>query len=91
MIFVTRFTEKPLRFFGSWGMFSLLIGILINGVLVFQRLFLGHGMANRPMLLFGILLIVAGIQSISIGLIGEMIVYARTKDFMKTEILEETK
>ena len=72
-------------------MFSLLIGILINGVLVFQRLFLGHGMANRPMLLFGILLIVAGIQSISIGLIGEMIVYARTKDFMKTEILEETK
>lgn len=91
LIFITRFTEKPLRFFGGWGVFSTAIGIVINLVLVIQRMFYGQGMADRPMLLLGILLIVAGIQSISIGLIGEMIVYARTKDFMKPEIVEETK
>lgn len=88
LIFITRFTEKPLRFFGGWGICTAAIGIVINFVLVIQRLFYGQGMADRPMLLLGILLIVAGIQFISIGLIGEMIVYSRTKEFKGLEIEE---
>ena len=88
LIFITRFTEKPLRFFGGLGVSSVAAGVVINFVLVIQRMAFGHGLADRPMLLLGILLIVAGIQSISIGLIGEMIVYSKTKEFKSSQIEE---
>ena len=88
LVFITRFTEKPLRFFGGWGILSLALGVLINGTLLAERMFYGEGIADRPMLLLGILLIVIGMQSISIGLIGEMIVFFRSKDSKHYEVEE---
>jgi hypothetical protein len=49
------------------------IGFLIAFYLAFVRLFLKTNIGERPILLLSILLIVLGIQFISIGLIGEMI------------------
>ncbi len=74
LFFLLRFTEKPLRFFGSVGTAFVVPGAIILAVLLVQRLG-GTGIANRPLLLLGVLLVVLGIQAIALGLIGEIIVH----------------
>ena len=45
-------------------------------MLVFEKVFLGYHLADRPALLLAVLLVVVGVQFVSLGLIGEMV--ART-------------
>ena len=74
--FISRFTDKPLRFFGSIGSALAIGGFVIGLVLAVQRLG-GQGIANRPLLLLSVLLVALGAQVVSLGLIGEIIVYQR--------------
>ena len=74
LFFLVRFTEKPLRFFGMIGSVMALAGSGVLVVLLVQRLG-GQGIADRPMLLLGVLLVVLGVQAIALGLIGEIIVH----------------
>ena len=60
-------------FFGTIGFFFFSIGFVINLYLSFQW-FSGFYIGNRPLFFLGILLILIGAQSLSIGLIGELIV-----------------
>ncbi len=80
LLFLSRFTYKPLRFFGLVGVTLAGFGALMLFVLLIERLG-GQGIANRPMLLLGVLVFTLGIQSIALGLIGEIIVHfnARTE------------
>ncbi len=76
VLFITRYRQKPLHLFGLLGIVSFFLGFAISlylTVLWFQ----GHGIGNRPLLFLGILLIIVGMQSFSIGLIGEMITNIR--------------
>ncbi|MCS3700172.1 hypothetical protein GGQ20_001481 [Salinibacter ruber] len=79
IFFLTEFTQKPLRFFGFFGLTSFSGGFLICAYLAVQRLFMGVPLADKPMLLLGILLIVLGVLLLSIGLIGEMIIFTNGK------------
>jgi hypothetical protein len=88
VFFLTRFTRKPLRFFGATGLASLVGGGGITVYLTIQRLFMGVPLKNKPMLLLGILLIVLGTLLFAIGLIGEMVIFTNSKD-MKEYITEE--
>jgi len=72
VLFTSRYTQRPLHVFGSFGGVMLFIGFLINAWLSIEWL-CGHPVSNRPMLLLGILLMLLGIQLISTGLIAEMI------------------
>lgn len=74
LFFILRFTYKPLRFFGLVGSLFALGGCAILAVLVVQRAG-GQGIADRPLLLLGTLLLVLGVQAIAMGLIGEIIVH----------------
>lgn len=74
LLFLLRFTDKPLRFFGLVGSGLSLAGSAILLVLFVQKL-AGQGIADRPILLLGALLVVLGFQAIALGLIGEIIVY----------------
>lgn len=74
LLFLLRFTDKPLRFFGLVGSGLSLAGAAVLLVLFIQRL-AGQGIADRPILLLGALLVVVGFQAIALGLIGEIIVY----------------
>ena len=74
LFFLIRFTEKPLRFFGLVGSLLALVGGAISMALVFQRL-QGAPLTDRPLLILGVMLVVLGVQSIALGLIGEMIVH----------------
>jgi glycosyltransferase involved in cell wall biosynthesis len=72
-LFTTRYIRRPLHLFGFWGLFAVLSGVIIDGWLVVQW-YLGYtSLSNRPLFLGGILLVIVGIQFISIGLLGEMI------------------
>ena len=74
LYFLLRFTDKPLRFFGLIGSIISLVGSCILVILVAQRL-AGSGIADRPLLLLGVMLVVLGTQAIALGLIGEIIVH----------------
>jgi hypothetical protein len=77
LYFLMRFTEKPLRFFGLVGGGSFLLGSAIVLVLAVQRI-QGQALADRPILLLGVLLMVLGVQAVALGLIGEIIVHVNT-------------
>jgi len=91
LFFLVKFTKKPLRFFGVVGSAVSLTGAVILGYLGLYRL-LGYGaIAGRPLLIFGVLLTVLGLQLFSIGLLGELIVFTHArerKDYQIEEILE---
>jgi dolichol-phosphate mannosyltransferase len=87
VFFLTRFTSKPLRFFGIIGMTLGLVGFLITAALAYMRLFHGEALADRPMLLLGVLLLVVGVQIISTGLIGEIVLFFNS-DRVKPEVDE---
>lgn len=74
LFFLLRFTDKPLRFFGLIGSGFLLSGAAVLIALFIQRVG-GEGIADRPVLLLGVLLVVLGVQAIALGLVGEIVVY----------------
>lgn len=70
--FLLRFSSKPLQFFGSFGLISGFIGFLICTWLTLEKLIYHVPMADRPLLLLGILLIFIGLQFITVGLLAEL-------------------
>jgi glycosyltransferase involved in cell wall biosynthesis len=75
VFFLVRFTKKPLRFFGTLGFVAAAIGALLVFVFIIQRLFFDVPLADRPALLLASLLIVLGVQTFALGLIGELIIF----------------
>ncbi|MBI4650034.1 glycosyltransferase family 2 protein, partial [Candidatus Desantisbacteria bacterium] len=73
VLFLVRYTKRPLHFFGIWGFILVTIGVAINGYLGYLRLVYGSIMGKIPLLSFAVLVIIVGIQFISLGLLGEMI------------------
>jgi glycosyltransferase involved in cell wall biosynthesis len=71
---VTRYVKSPLYLFGRIGMISILLGVLVTGYLTILKLFYGQALTNRPLLFLGILLILAGLQFFSMGLISELLI-----------------
>jgi glycosyltransferase involved in cell wall biosynthesis len=74
--FLLSYSTRPLQIFGLLGLGSGLLGFLISLWLSYQRLVLKVSVANRPLLLLGVLLIVIGIQFITLGLLAEIMVRA---------------
>ncbi len=72
--FLQSFSTKPIQFFGPIGIISGFLGFLISLYLSFEKIFYGHNIGGRPLLLLGALLIIVGIQLIGMGLLGEMLV-----------------
>ena len=72
--FLNEYITKPLYVFGGIGFLLLFLGVMIELYLTFLKLFLGEDIGNRPMLILGVLLILAGVQLVSTGIIAELIV-----------------
>jgi glycosyltransferase involved in cell wall biosynthesis len=73
--FLTRFYDRPMHFFGRVGLLLFTIGFIICSVLTY-RWFMYGAFNVRPLLMLGILLIILGVQSVSTGFLGELIVDA---------------
>lgn len=74
VLFITKYTRRPLHLFGLLGLVSFGTGLVICGWLAWLW-FQGESLSERPLLLFGVLLMLLGIQVLTTGLIGEMITY----------------
>ncbi|MEW6001520.1 MAG: glycosyltransferase [Nitrospirota bacterium] len=80
LFFLLRFTFKPLRFFGIIGSMLTILGSAIILYLIYRRLFTeGFGLSDKPSLFVASILIVIGIQIFAIGLVGEIIIYTRSR------------
>jgi glycosyltransferase involved in cell wall biosynthesis len=72
--FLTRYSRKPMHLFGLMGLLLTLVGFVISAYLSVLWL-QGEGIGDRPLLLLGALLILVGVQSFSIGLLGEFMTF----------------
>ncbi|MCJ7563950.1 MAG: glycosyltransferase family 2 protein [Candidatus Aminicenantes bacterium] len=72
--FLLSYSTRPLQIFGLFGLLAGLLGGVLGGILSYQRVILKQSIANRPLLLLSVLLIVIGIQFITMGLLGEIMV-----------------
>ncbi len=88
VIFLTNYSKKPIHFLGFVGALFTLTGAVIEIYLFVYRLLLLGPIAGRPLLLLGALLLVIGIQLISIGLLGEMIIFTHARDIKEYNIEE---
>jgi len=70
--FLLSYSTRPLQIFGLVGGGMTLAGIVVCGYLAYVRLFGYQSIADRPLLLFGILLIFSGMQLITLGLLAEL-------------------
>lgn len=74
VLFITRYTRRPLHLFGAVGLVFLAAGFGID--LYLAILWMGGAtLSNRPLLLLGVLLMLLGIQVLTTGLLGEMITF----------------
>jgi glycosyltransferase involved in cell wall biosynthesis len=74
--FLGRYQHRPLHLFGGIGLLLALAGVVISAYLTVLKLS-GEAIGQRPLLFLGILLIVVGVQLLTLGLLGQMLVLAR--------------
>jgi glycosyltransferase involved in cell wall biosynthesis len=91
ILFLSKYTQSPMYFFGKIGLITFLTGFGIEIYVLYLKYMIGDPFAKHiALLMLGILIIVIGIQFFSIGLIGEMIANSnqdkesRVKEFNKT-------
>jgi len=70
--FMGRYRHRPLHLFGGLGLLMGAVGFIFLLYLTILKLW-GHGIGTRPLLTLGVLLVVVGIQLISLGLISELV------------------
>jgi len=70
--FLLSYSTRPLHVFGVAGLISGGVGFVISGWLTYLRLMGEVQLANKPLLLLGVLLIITGLQFVTFGLLAEM-------------------
>jgi hypothetical protein len=75
VVFLIRFTRRPLHFFGMMGLIPMIVGFVIDSYLAVLWLS-GEAIGHRPLLTLGTLLLMIGVQFFSIGLLAEMFSYS---------------
>jgi len=79
--FLTNYSNRPLHFFGGWGLFSGFFGIIFEIIALLFKLIRGDPFLDHiALIISGFILIVVGFQLISLGLLGEMIIKKENKD-----------
>lgn len=73
--FISKYYDRPMYFFGRLGLWSFAIGFILCLILTIEWIS-GIAIGSRPLLLLGVMLILLGVQFLSIGLIGDMLVDA---------------
>ncbi|UCD36941.1 MAG: glycosyltransferase family 2 protein [Fidelibacterota bacterium] len=79
VLFLGRYFQRPLHFFGVIGLTLTFAGVIISAYLTIIW-FMGAPIGNRPLFFLGILLIIVGIQFFSLGLLAEMFVQRRSRE-----------
>jgi glycosyltransferase involved in cell wall biosynthesis len=79
VLFLGRYHSRPQHLFGGMGTLMILAGLAILAYMTVLKI-LGEAIGQRPLLLLGVLLVIVGIQLLSVGLLGELIVNSRARN-----------
>jgi glycosyltransferase involved in cell wall biosynthesis len=71
--FLLKYLARPMQFFGLLGLGSFLLGFCSLLGLVVDKAVAGAGLAERPLLILSVLLVILGVQFVSMGLLGELL------------------
>ena len=71
--FMTKFLTRPMYGFGFVGIISILVSLGMTSYLFIIKL-LGNDIGNRPLLMFALILGIAGVQLFSFGLLSELLI-----------------
>lgn len=71
MVFFRKYIQNPMHLFGTIGFIAFGLGVLINFYLLILKL-LGNDIGGKPMLILGLILLLGGIQLITVGIIAEI-------------------
>ena len=74
IVFIKRFLTRPMHVFGLLGLGSSLLGFALGVYLSFLKLVLGQSIGDRPLLILMVILILAGVQLFSVGLLAELLI-----------------
>jgi glycosyltransferase involved in cell wall biosynthesis len=80
VLFLTRFADRPLYLFGGVGALFSAVGFVVLLYLSYLRLVVGAGIGQRPLLLFGVLLVLVGMQLIGTGFIGDVLRHSVSRE-----------
>ena len=74
LLFIRKYFQRPIHLFGIFGVFLIMLGTLIESYLLLIKLGFGEDIGTRPLLIFGIMFILAGIQLFTIGIVMELLI-----------------
>lgn len=72
--FLQSYSTRPIHVFGGLGLLAGFLGFALGAYLSFEKLVLGHPLRDRPALMLAVLLVMVGVQLVSLGLVGELVV-----------------
>lgn len=73
IFFMKKFLTRPMHVFGTFGLLSMFLGIVLGSYLSFLKLGLGQSIGDRPLLILAVVLFLAGVQLFSFGLLAELL------------------
>ncbi len=93
IIFMRKYMQRPIHLFGNAGLISLSLGGLIMAWLFIVKFFLGEDIGTRPLLIVGVVLLLAGIQLITMGIVVDLLMktYYESQDMRPYRIRKITK
>lgn len=71
MLFFKRYLARPMHLFGKYGIIMVVVGVLINLYLLGLKI-MGHDIWGKPLMILGVILLLGGIQFITIGIVVEI-------------------
>jgi dolichol-phosphate mannosyltransferase len=86
---ITKYGRRPAHLFGGLGLLSAFIGFVVLAYLTVVKIFGGQAIGDRPLLMLGILLVILGVQLISIGLIAEIVLHRTANRREATDLIRE--
>ncbi len=84
---ITKYGRRPAHLFGGLGLASGLLGFVALAYLSIVKIFGGQAIGDRPLLMLGILLVILGVQMISIGLIAEIVLHRTANRREATDLI----
>ncbi|WP_207778455.1 hypothetical protein [Balneicella halophila] len=73
IIFLRKYLQRPVHLFGNAGLIALSLGSLVMLWLLVVKYILGEDIGSRPLLIIGVMLLLAGIQLISVGIVADLL------------------
>ncbi|NQZ44853.1 MAG: glycosyltransferase [Flavobacteriaceae bacterium] len=74
LLFIRKYFQRPIHLFGIFGVLLILLGVCIELYLLVVKFGFGQDIGTRPLLIFGMMFILGGIQLFTIGIVMELLI-----------------